>query len=213
MAFGQAKRTRDEFEELALPHLDALYALALRMTRSGGDAEDLVQDTLVRGYRFFHKFERGTNIKAWLFKILSNLFNNAYRNRSREREILAQAEQEGAIGVATLGGHGHGGYGSDGPEVDLLRRTTAAELQRALDALPHDFRLAVVLADLEELSYREIADIMSCPVGTVMSRLHRGRKLMREALTSASGATKEAGADDGPGGVVIPLRRRDGGGS
>lgn len=203
MLFGQARKTRAEFEELALPHLDALYAMALRLTRNARDAEDLVQDTLLRAYRFFHNFERGTNCKAWLFKVLANVFNSGYRNRSREREILSRAEEEGALAGAP--------EGPPSPETEVLRRSTAAELQRALDALPQDFRLAVVLCDLEEFSYREIADIMGCPVGTVMSRLHRGRRLLREALSRPAA---EPAADGRPGAVVLPLRRdRDGGAS
>jgi len=186
-------RPADDFEAVTLPHLDALYALALRLTRNGRDAEDLVQDTMVKAFRFFHRFERGTNAKAWLFKILSNLFNNDYRDRSREREVMTDVEDQGAFIPSE----------PRSPEAEAISRRTAAEIQAALESLPHDFRLAVVLADLEELSYREIAEVMGCPVGTVMSRLHRGRKLLREALGERT--VTDALDDEPVGGVVVSI--------
>ncbi len=198
MSWLTRAKPADDFEAATLPHLDALYALALRLTRNGRDAEDLVQDTMVKAFRFFHRFERGTNAKAWLFKILSNLFNNDYRDRAREREVMTDVEDQGALVPSE----------PRSPEAEVISRRTAAELQAALEALPHDFRLAVVLADLEELSYREIAEVMGCPVGTVMSRLHRGRKLLRAALGERE--TVEA-VEDESGGVVVSIeegRRR-----
>ncbi len=192
MSWLTRAKPADDFEAVTLPHLDALYALALRLTRNGRDAEDLVQDTMVKAFRFFHRFERGTNAKAWLFKILSNLFNNDYRDRSREREVMTDVEDQGALVPSE----------PRSPEAEAISRRTAAEIQAALESLPHDFRLAVVLADLEELSYREIAEVMGCPVGTVMSRLHRGRKLLREALGERAIVEDE---DDEPGGVVVSI--------
>src|SRR5262249_22828899 len=150
----QAREERREFEELALPHLDSLYGTALRMTRNERDAEDLVQDAMLKAFRFFHRFERGTNAKAWLFKILTNTFANRHRNPMRRRTILDEVEAEAA-----------------GVEVDtegaILNRIVSEHVKEAVESLPEEFRLAVVLADLEDFSYREIADIMECPIGTV----------------------------------------------
>jgi RNA polymerase sigma-70 factor (ECF subfamily) len=213
---GEKKRIRRAFEEEALPHLDALYAVALRLTRNDRDAEDLVQDTILRGFRFFHRFETGTNCKAWLFKILHNTFVNKYRRRLREREVAGSLEASEGLGVLFSQGRLDesrdpervildGGAGGSDPE----RRGLSDDVQRALDGIPEDFRLAVLLCDLEELSYREIADIMDCPVGTVMSRLHRGRRLLQAALRGYA-AEQGIGAEpasDGGGAQVIPIRR------
>ncbi len=171
--------TRDEFEALALRHLDALYAAALRLTRNERDAEDLVQDGLLRAYRFFDRFERGTNIKAWLFKILTNTFINKYRRTSKERSIVDGPEQE------TVQAHAASrdtAEQSNDPEKWFFDRILSDDVLRAVDALPLDFRMVVILADLQEFSYREIADILDVPVGTVMSRLYRGRRLLQKAL-------------------------------
>jgi RNA polymerase sigma-70 factor, ECF subfamily len=199
--FGQ-RRAREEFEVQALPHHDALYATALRLTKNDRDAEDLVQDALLRGFRFFHRFEAGTNCKAWLFKILTNTFNTAYRARVREREVVAELEAEQS--VAEQGDHDEALDGGS-PEGALLRRMLSDDVQRALDAVPHDFRMAVLLADLEGFSYKEIADIMECPVGTVMSRLYRGRRLLQRALRRY--AVDEGIIQASQGSNVVPLRR------
>jgi len=170
---------RADFEREALPHLSALYGAALRMTRDPKDAEDLVQEALLRAYRFFDTFEAGTNCKAWLFRILTNVFCNQYREREREHVVMTEAESSSANLEQFLSGAG--GEGRDS-ETALLGRMVSADVEKALAAVPPDFRLAVVLADLEDFSYKEIAEIMDCPVGTVMSRLYRGRRLLMRAL-------------------------------
>ncbi|HVV51435.1 MAG TPA: sigma-70 family RNA polymerase sigma factor [Polyangia bacterium] len=167
-----------DFEREALPHLGALYAAALRMTRNEKDAEDLVQDALLRAYRFFDTFQAGTNCKAWLFRILTNVFCNNYREREREHHVMTEAEASPANLEQFVGG---GGDGRD-VETALLGRMVSADVEKALAAVPADFRMAVILADLEDFSYKEIAEIMDCPAGTVMSRLYRGRKILQGLL-------------------------------
>jgi RNA polymerase sigma-70 factor (ECF subfamily) len=171
--------TRDEFEALALRHLDALYGAAVRLTRNERDAEDLVQDALLRAYRFFDRFERGTNIKAWLFKILTNTFINRYRRNAKERTLVDGPEQEAVQGQ--LVSRDATDAAAD-PERWYFDRVLSEDVLRAVDALPLDFRMVVILADLQEFSYREIADVLDVPVGTVMSRLFRGRRLLQKAL-------------------------------
>ncbi|HTM22828.1 MAG TPA: sigma-70 family RNA polymerase sigma factor [Kofleriaceae bacterium] len=173
-------KIRAEFEATALPHLDSLYGAAYRLTRNPRDAEDLVQDTILRAYRFWDSFEKDSNCKAWLFRILTNTFINEYQKRKRSREILqaAHTEQQTTDGVLV---HEQSASQRD-PQHALLDRTLSDDVARALESLPADFRLAVVLCDVEGLSYKEIAEIMDTPVGTVMSRLYRGRRLLKEAL-------------------------------
>jgi RNA polymerase sigma-70 factor (ECF subfamily) len=178
---GNAAIKRDvraEFEALALGHLDSLFACGLRMTRDPRDSEDLVQDTMLAAYRFFDKFEPGTNIKAWLFKILTNTFINKYRKRVREREVRDLVEKDETPSLMSE----DVAEKSRDPEMAILGALVSDDVKRALDGVPYDYRLAVVLCDLEEFSYKEIADIMDCPVGTVMSRLHRGRRLLQKSL-------------------------------
>lgn len=207
---SEKKRIRQSFEQEALPHLEALHAVALRLTRNGRDAEDLVQDTVLRAYRFFHRFEAGTNCKAWLFKILHNAFINKYRRRVREREVTGAIEAEGlapAISSDALDA-------ARDPERAILDGVLSDDVRRALDALPEDFRLAVILCDLEDLSYKEIAEVMDCPVGTVMSRLHRARRLLQAELRDyaaaqgiGAGTEPVVAKDDGAAGAeVIPMR-------
>jgi RNA polymerase sigma-70 factor, ECF subfamily len=179
MALFKKRPAPSDFEREALPHLPALYAAALRMTRHDKDAEDLVQDALVRAYRFFDTFEAGTNCKAWLFRILTNVFCNRYREREREHEILNQAESSSANVEQFLAGVG---ANASDVETALLGHMVSSDVEKALAALPSDFRMAVILADLEDFSYKEIADIMECPAGTVMSRLYRGRKMLQQLL-------------------------------
>jgi RNA polymerase sigma-70 factor (ECF subfamily) len=208
-------RTRAEFESLALEHLDGLYSGALRLTKNERDAEDLVQDTFLRAYRFFDKFERGTNIKAWLYKILTNTFINRYRRKVKERSVVDGAERDTvherfmSRGVTER---------AENPERQLVERLLSDDVLKAIDALPLDFRMVVILADLQDFSYREIADILECPVGTVMSRLFRGRKLLQKSLLDyaieqglVKGAAPEAGeADAERGAKVVQLKgRRD----
>lgn len=175
---AQAKR-RAEFEREALAHLDSVYATALRLTRSPSDAEDLVQDTVLKAYRFYDRFEAGTNLKAWLLKILTNTFINRYRRNTRERNVFEGADAapvgDGVMSRSAM-------RGLTDPEGNAQRRLIAREIHAALDKLHEDYRLMIVLADVEQLAYREIAEIVGCPVGTVMSRLHRARKLVQEHL-------------------------------
>jgi RNA polymerase sigma-70 factor (ECF subfamily) len=190
---------RSEFEALALGHLDSLYACGLRMTRDPRDSEDLVQDTMLAAYRFFDKFEPGTNIKAWLFKILTNTFINKYRKRVREREVRDLVEQDDTPSLMSE----DVAEKSRDPEMAILAALVSDDVKRALDSVPYDYRVAVVLCDLEEFTYKEIADIMDCPVGTVMSRLHRGRRLLQKQLREyavAQGIVKAA--------EVIPFPQR-----
>jgi RNA polymerase sigma-70 factor (ECF subfamily) len=171
---------RDQFEREAMAHLDAVYGAAYRLTRNPRDAEDLVQDAMLRAYRFWDSFQQDSNCKAWLLRIVTNTFINEYQRKKRGREVLdaATAEQHATDGVLV---HAEATVHHD-PQRALLDRSVSDDVQRALDALPEDFRTAVVLCDVQGLSYKEIAEVMGCPVGTVMSRLFRGRKLLAAAL-------------------------------
>jgi RNA polymerase sigma-70 factor (ECF subfamily) len=181
MSFLGKKRPSppDAFETQTLEHLDALYAVSCRLTKAPLDAEDLVQDTLVKAMRARGQYEPGTNLKAWLFKILHNTFINKYRRGGLERVVLegpdADPLADGWVSAASM-------RALRDPETQALRPLVQAEIHKALDELPEEFRLAVVLSDVEELSYKEIANVMGCPVGTVMSRLHRGRRLLQKRL-------------------------------
>jgi RNA polymerase sigma-70 factor (ECF subfamily) len=186
MSWFRPKRDplREEFDAEVLPHIDALYANALRLTHARADAEDLVQETVLRAFRFYDRFERGTNVKAWLLRIQYNTFVNRYRRSAKEREIKDSMMHE------------HGG--ADVISRDALRALTdpvgtalrpllLREIEATLSNLPEDQRLVVVLADVEELSYKEIAGVLGCPIGTVMSRLHRARRALRKQLLEQAG--------------------------
>jgi RNA polymerase sigma-70 factor (ECF subfamily) len=174
-----ARSEHDPFAEEALTHLDAMYGVACKLTRNPTEAEDLVQDAFVKAMRARDQFHAGTNLKAWLFRILTNTFINKYRRGGLERAVLdgpdADPLADGWVSASTM-------RQLRDPEMLALMPLVEQEIQRALEALPADFRLAVVLCDVEEFSYEEIAQIMGCPIGTVMSRLHRGRKLLQRAL-------------------------------
>jgi RNA polymerase sigma-70 factor (ECF subfamily) len=171
---------RELFEEQAIPFLDQLYGAALRMTRNPADAQDLVQETFVKAYAAFGQFEQGTNLKAWLYRILTNTFINTYRKKQRDpyKGTISDMEdwQLGEAESATA-------MSSRSAEAEAIDHLPDSAVKDALQSIPEDFRLAVYFADVEGFSYQEIADIMKTPVGTVMSRLHRGRRLLRGLLT------------------------------
>lgn len=167
------------FEDAALEHLDELYATALRYTKNEKDAEDLVQETFIKAFTNWDRFEKGTNCRAWLFTILKNTFINRYRRKKKEREILNSDDQR-PIEQNFFSRDSTDFY--DSPEKEAIHKTFTPEIQRAFESLSPEFRQVVILADLNEFSYKEIAYILDCPVGTVMSRLFRGRKTMREKL-------------------------------
>ena len=191
---------RGLFEEQALPYLDQLYAAAMRMTRNPADAQDLVQETFVKAFAAFHRFRQGTNLKAWLYRIQTNLYINSYRRKQREPYANALDDLEdwqvgGAESTTSQADH-------RSAEAAAIDRMPSSTVKDALQQVPEDFRMVVYLADVEGFAYREIAEIMKTPIGTVMSRLHRGRRILRELLGDYArergiGAAREP--DDDPG--------------
>jgi len=170
----------DEFETEALRYLDALYRTALRMTRSEADAEDLVQETYIRAFRFRDQFTLGTNMKAWLFRILTNTFINTYRRKVAQPEVT-DLEGVDESSLYRRMADERAASSSPDPEAELLSRVVDSEVTDALEELPEKFRTAVLL-DVEGFSYKEIAEMLGIPIGTVMSRLHRGRKFLQKRL-------------------------------
>ena len=169
------------FAEQAMPLMSSLYTAALRMTRNPADAEDLVQETYLKAYRAFASFETGTNLKAWLYRILTNTYINAYRAKKRRPEQADVDDVEDLYLYRHLGGL-EGATAGRSAEDELLDHLTEGEVKEAIEELPEQFRMAVLLADVEGFSYKEIAEILDIPIGTVMSRLHRGRRALEKRL-------------------------------
>lgn len=170
----------ERFERDALPLLDTLYAGAMRMTRNPDDASDLVQETVERAYKSFHQFKPGTNLKAWMFRIMTNTYINGYRKKQRQ-PVQSSTDDVEDWQMAKAGSHTSTGLRS--AEAEALDKLPDGDIKEALAAIPEDFRMAVYLSDVEGFAYREIAEIMGTPVGTVMSRLHRGRGQLRDKLS------------------------------
>lgn len=180
ISLSRKKSRREEFERVALPHLTHLYTAAFYLTKNESEAEDLVQETYLRAFRFFDKFEPGTNCKAWLLSIQRHLFINRYQQKKREPEMvnwekIDQIYESLVVQDETAE--------NDNPENLFFSKLMDHEVQQALKELPEEFRIAIILVDLEELSYEEAAKVMECAIGTIRSRLSRGRHLLQVALT------------------------------
>jgi RNA polymerase sigma-70 factor, ECF subfamily len=169
---------RARFEAEALPLLPSMYSAAFRLTHNASDAEDLIQETFLRAYRGFHQFEQGTNLKAWLYRILMNTFINSYRRKQRQPQTVSDEEVADWYLYSKMAENGM----EPSAEASVIESLPDEDVQAALSSLPEQFRVAVLLADVEGFSYKEIADITGVPIGTVMSRLHRGRKALEKRL-------------------------------
>jgi RNA polymerase sigma-70 factor (ECF subfamily) len=180
MVIGDPMAERVDFERDAMPFAPQLYSAALRMTRNPADAEDLVQETFLKGYRAYHTFREGTNLKAWLYRILTNTFINKYRKQQRRPDEVELGELQDLYLFRRLGETGGGAAVS--AEEEALELFVDEDVRRALEEIPEHFRLPVLLADVEGFAYKEIAEILDIPIGTVMSRLHRGRKALQSKL-------------------------------
>jgi RNA polymerase sigma-70 factor, ECF subfamily len=169
------------FAEQAMPYMSALYAAAMRMTRNPADAEDLLQETYLRAYRGFEGFHEGTNLKAWLYRILTNTFINTYRAKKRRPDQVELDDVEDFFLYRRLGGL-EAADAARSTETEVLESIPDSEVKEALESIPEQFRMAVILADVEGFSYKEIAEILDVPIGTVMSRIHRGRRALQQKL-------------------------------
>jgi RNA polymerase sigma-70 factor (ECF subfamily) len=186
------------FADDAMPYMSALYSAALRMTRNPADAEDLVQETYLRAYRGYPGFREGTNLKAWLYKILTNTFINEYRAR-RRRPAESDLDDGDDWSLYQRVGGLEAVDANRTPEREVLDSLPDEEVKAALESLPEQFRIAVILCDVEEFSYKEIAEILGVPIGTVMSRIHRGRKLLQQRLWDYAAEHGLRPRDDGSG--------------
>jgi RNA polymerase sigma-70 factor (ECF subfamily) len=186
---GTPRSRRQRFEQIALPHLDAIYTAALRLARNPDDAKDLLQETVLRSYRYFHQFKSGTNCRAWLLTILYNIFRTAYRRNTREQlaitseEFEQELEQQSFVQISPF----------NDPEDVAAQHMTGRLIERALRGLPTEFREALLLVDLHELNYHEVAEVLEIPLGTVKSRVSRGRMMMRANLQKLSVARIKTG--------------------
>jgi RNA polymerase sigma-70 factor, ECF subfamily len=187
--FGWKKDRSDEFMKLASPFMDSLYGTALKLTREEEAAKDLIQDAYLKAFKYFDSFEKGTNFKAWMFRVMTRQFYDNYKSKKRRDSTFVSLDE-------TRAGSG------ENTEKAGERRLLAKELERALNELPADFKLPIVLCDIQEFSYQEIAEIIDCPIGTVMSRLYRGRKRLKEIIISMDKVNIREGKEEG---VVIPL--------
>jgi RNA polymerase sigma-70 factor (ECF subfamily) len=178
LVLESATDRNDRFERDALVFMDQLYAAALRYTKNPEDARDLVQDTYLKAFNSFHQFEEGTNLRAWLYRVLTTTFINTYRKDQRRPQLTSGELEDWQLAQA----QSHTSDLGKSAEVEALENLPDSDIKRALQEIPEEFRIAVYLADVEGFSYKEIADIVEVPAGTVMSRLHRGRKLLREKL-------------------------------
>jgi RNA polymerase sigma-70 factor (ECF subfamily) len=181
---------RLKFEQAALPHLDAIYSAALRLARNPADAEDLLQETILRAYRFFHQFTEGTNCRAWLLTILYNNFRNSYRRGTREQPAASSEEFDREVETRSL----QSDQSRINPEDLLGNRLLGHRIEAALETLPADFREALLLVDVQELNYLEVAGVLGVPLGTIKSRVSRARALMREALRGFERARGKTGS-------------------
>jgi RNA polymerase sigma-70 factor (ECF subfamily) len=173
-----SRSTRESFEREVLPHLDSIYSMALRLARNPDDANDLLQDTVLRAYRFFHQFTPGTNSRAWVLTILFNNFRNGYRKSGREQVSQSEAEFTERLEAESLAAD----QTRSDPEALAFANVMAPEVTAALDSIPEEFRAALLLVDVQELSYHEVSGVLAVPVGTIKSRVSRGRSLLRESL-------------------------------
>jgi RNA polymerase sigma-70 factor (ECF subfamily) len=186
------------FTDVAMEHMPGLYSAALRMTRNAADAEDLVQETYLKAYRSYGSFEEGTNLRAWLYRILTNTFINSYRAAKRRPEVTDVEDVEDLYLYRRLPSTGvAGGDPGRSAEDEALDRFTDDDVKTALEELPEAFRMAVLLADVEGFSYKEIAEITDVPIGTVMSRIHRGRRALQKALYGVATARGLVGSAAG----------------